>query len=178
VSQSQSPAPESHSDPSRTTTSHTHRSVAIPAVVVGRKALDQSGDLGADPRPSCAVGVGPLLCYQAAVPAQEGAGVTSRRGRSPVGRRWISAASTARSAQSRRGRGLVPSSTATSCSSTKISQVYGVGPVIAAIVPGATTDASRFVGRDHPVPLPGHPRACTTTARSPKARHLRKHSAR
>src|SRR5882672_5656796 len=45
-----------------------------PAVVLGGEPLDERGDLGADRRPSCPVGVGPLAGDQAAVPAQDGAG--------------------------------------------------------------------------------------------------------
>jgi hypothetical protein len=36
--------------------------------------FDQSGDLGADPRPSCPVRVGPVAGDQTAVPTQDGAG--------------------------------------------------------------------------------------------------------
>ena len=45
-----------------------------PAVVLGGEPLDQRGDLGADRRPSCPVGVGPLPGGQAAVPPQDDAG--------------------------------------------------------------------------------------------------------
>ena len=89
-----------------------------PAVVLGGEPFDQRGDLGADRRPSCPVGVGPLPGDQAAVPAQDGSGVTSRCIRSLAGRSRISVARTARSAQSSRGRGLARRSTATSCRST------------------------------------------------------------
>jgi hypothetical protein len=92
-----------------------------PAVVLGGEPRDQRGDLGADWRPSCLVGVGPLPGNQAAVPAQDGAGVTSRCIRSLAGRIRISVARTARSAQSSRGRGWVRRSTATSCRSTSSS---------------------------------------------------------
>ena len=92
-----------------------------PAVVLGGEPLDQRGDLGADRRPSCPVGAGPLAGDQAAVPAQDGSGVTSRCIRSRVGRSRISAARTARSAQSSRGRELARRSTATSCRSTSSS---------------------------------------------------------
>jgi hypothetical protein len=67
------------------------------------------------------VRVGPVAGDQAAVPAQDGAGVTSRWARSCAGRSRVSAVRTARSAQSRRGRGLVRRSTATSCRSTSSS---------------------------------------------------------
>jgi len=43
-----------------------------PAVVLGGEPLDERGDLGADGRPSCPVGAGPLAGDQAAVPAQDG----------------------------------------------------------------------------------------------------------
>jgi hypothetical protein len=45
-----------------------------PAAVLGGETLNERGDLGADRRPSRAVRVGLLLCDQAAVPAQDGAG--------------------------------------------------------------------------------------------------------
>jgi len=45
-----------------------------PAVVLGGEPFDQRGDLGADRRPSCPVGVGPLASDQAAVPPQDSAG--------------------------------------------------------------------------------------------------------
>jgi hypothetical protein len=44
-----------------------------PGAVLGGEALDQRGDLGADGRSSGAVGVGPSLSDQAAVPPQDGA---------------------------------------------------------------------------------------------------------
>ena len=92
-----------------------------PAVVVGGEPLDQSGDLGADWRPSCAMQVGPVAGDQAAVPAQDGAGGDQPVGSQLAGRSRVSAVRTARSAQSRRGRGLVRRSTATSCRSTSSS---------------------------------------------------------
>jgi hypothetical protein len=92
-----------------------------PAVILGGEPLDQRGDLGADRRPSYPVRVGPFTGDQAAVPTQDGAGVTSRCVRSRAGRSRISAARTARSAQSSRGRGWVRRSTATSCRSTRSS---------------------------------------------------------
>jgi hypothetical protein len=45
-----------------------------PAAVLGGETLDERGGLGADWRASRAVRVGLLLCDQAAVPAQDGAG--------------------------------------------------------------------------------------------------------
>jgi len=90
-----------------------------PAVVLGREPSGQRGDLGADRRPSCPVGAGPLAGDQAAVPAQMVPGVTSRCIRSRAGRSRIRAARTARSAQSSRDvRGCVRRSTETSCRST------------------------------------------------------------
>jgi DDE_Tnp_1-associated len=59
---------------------------------------------------------GALRCHRKTVP-----GVTSRCARRLMGRCWIKAASTARSAQSSRGRGWVRRSTATSCRSTSSS---------------------------------------------------------
>jgi hypothetical protein len=89
-----------------------------PAVALGGEPLDERGDLGADRRPSCPVRVGPLAvtrrrCQRRTVP-----GVTSRCARTLAGKSRISAARTARSAQSSRGRGWVRRSTATSCRST------------------------------------------------------------
>jgi hypothetical protein len=49
-------------------------SLVSPAVVLGGEPLDQSGDLGADRWPSCAVRVVPVAGDQAAVPPQDGAG--------------------------------------------------------------------------------------------------------
>ena len=92
-----------------------------PAVVLGGGPLDERGDLGADRRPSCPVRVGPLPGDQAAVPPQDGAGGDQPVHPQPCGRRRISAARTARSAQSSRGRGWVRRSTATSCRSTSSS---------------------------------------------------------
>jgi hypothetical protein len=92
-----------------------------PAVVVGGESFGQRGDLGADRRPSCPVRAGPLPGDQAAVPPQDGAGVTSRCIRSRAGRSRISAARTARSAQFSWDRGWVQRSMATSCRSTKSS---------------------------------------------------------
>jgi hypothetical protein len=83
--------------------------LVAPAVVLSGEPLDERGDLGADWGPSRPVRVGPLAGDQA-VP-----GVTSRCARSLPGRSRISAAITARSAQSSRGRGWVRRSTATSC---------------------------------------------------------------
>jgi hypothetical protein len=93
-------------------------------VVLGGEALDERGDLGADRRPSRAVRVGPLLSDQPAVPPRDGAWVTSRCARSLRDRCRISAARTARSAQSSRGWGLVRRSTATSCRSTSSSAFF------------------------------------------------------
>ena len=81
-------------------------SSCIPGAVLGGEPFDERGDLGADRRPSRPVRIGPLPGDTAAVPAQDGAGVTSRCIRSLAGRSRISAARTARSAQSGRGRGL------------------------------------------------------------------------
>jgi hypothetical protein len=67
--------------------------------------------LGAHRWASGVVKVGPLLSGQAAMPSQNGAGVTSRRACSRLGSCRISAASTARSAQSSRGRRLLRRST-------------------------------------------------------------------
>jgi|SRR5258705_12777521 len=55
-----------------------------PAVVLGGEPLDQRCDLGADRRPSCLVGEGPLAGDQAAVPAQDGA-ETAAPGRQAAG---------------------------------------------------------------------------------------------
>jgi hypothetical protein len=49
-------------------------SLVSPAVVLGGEQFDQRGDLGADRRPSCPVGVDPLAGDQAAVPPQDSAG--------------------------------------------------------------------------------------------------------
>ena len=49
-------------------------SLVSPAVVLGGEQFDQCGDLGADRRPSCPVGVGPLAGDQAAVLPQDSAG--------------------------------------------------------------------------------------------------------
>jgi hypothetical protein len=95
-----------------------------PAIVLRGEPLDERGDLGADWRPSRAVRIGPLPGDQAAVPAQKVPGVTSRCARNLPGRSRISAAITARSAQSSRGRGWVRRSTATSYRSTKISAFF------------------------------------------------------
>ena len=88
---------------------------------LGGEPLDERGDLGADWRSSCPVRAGPLAGDQAAMPVRTVPGVTSRCIRSVPGRSRISAARTARSAQSSRGRGLVRRSTATSCRSTRSS---------------------------------------------------------
>jgi hypothetical protein len=45
-----------------------------PRAVVGGELLDERGDLGADRRSSRVVRIGPLLCDQAAMPPQDGAG--------------------------------------------------------------------------------------------------------
>ncbi len=92
-----------------------------PAIVLRGEPLDERGDLGADWRPSRPVRIGPLPGDQAACQRRTVPGVTSRCGRSLPGRSRISAAITARSAQSSRGRGWVRRSTATSCRSTKSS---------------------------------------------------------
>ncbi len=73
-------------------------------------------------------------CHRRTVP-----GVTSRCARSLLGRCRISAASTARPAQSRRGLGLVRRSTATSCRSTSSS---------------AFVDADERPGQDKPASKP------------------------
>src|SRR6185437_15748365 len=49
-------------------------SLVSPAGVLGGEQFDQRGDLGADRRPSCPVGVGPLAGGEAAVPVQDSAG--------------------------------------------------------------------------------------------------------
>ncbi len=92
-----------------------------PAVVLGGEPLDQRGNLGADWRPSRPVRIGPLAGDQAAVPAQDGSGGDQPVRSQPAGRSRISAARTARSAQSSRGRGWARRSTATSCRSTSSS---------------------------------------------------------
>ena len=89
-----------------------------PAVVLGGEPPDEPSDLGADRRSSYVARIGPFLatsrrCHRRTVP-----GVTSQCARSFAGRYRISAAMTARSAQSSRGLGLVRRSTATSCRST------------------------------------------------------------
>ena len=97
-----------------------------PAIVRRGEPLDQPGDLGAGWRPSRPVRVGPLAvtrrrCQRRTVP-----GATSRCARSLAGRSRVGAARTARSAQSRRGRGLTRRSTATSCRSTSSSAFFDV----------------------------------------------------
>jgi hypothetical protein len=92
------------------------------AVVLGGESLDERGDLGADWRPSRPVRVGPLTGDQTAVPPQDGSGGDQPvRSQPSPGRSRISAAITARSAQSSRGRGLVRRNTATSCRRTSSS---------------------------------------------------------
>ena len=113
-----------------------------PAVVLGGKPFDQRGDLGADRRPSCPVGVGPLASNQTAVPAQDGPGVTSRCIRSLVGGSRTSAPRTARSAQSSRGRESARRSTATSCRSTSNSALA----IAAAHRTGRLLAPHRFMG--------------------------------
>jgi hypothetical protein len=67
------------------------------------------------------VRAGPLAGDQAAVPPQDGAGGDQPVHPQPCRKSRISAARTARSAQSSRGRGLVRRSTVTSCRSTSSS---------------------------------------------------------
>ena len=99
-----------------------------PAVVLGGEPLDERGDLGAGRRPSRPVRIGPLpgdqavtrrRCQRRTVP-----GVTSRCARSLAGRSRISAAITARSAQSSFGFGFCRRSTATSWRSTRSSASF------------------------------------------------------
>ena len=76
-----------------------------PAMVPGGEAPDQRGDLGTDQRPAGPARVGLLLSGQVTVPPRGTVpGVTSRCARSLLSRSAISAASTARPAQSSRGR--------------------------------------------------------------------------
>ena len=71
----------------------------------GGEAPDQRGDLGTDQRPAGPARVGLLLSGQVTVPPRGMvSGVTSRCARSLLSRSAISAASTARPAQSSRGR--------------------------------------------------------------------------
>ena len=102
-------------------------SLVSPAMVLDGEPLDERGDLGADRRPTPPMRVGPLPGDEASVPPQDGAWVTRRYARSFPGRSLISAARTARSAQSSRGRGLMRRSTATSCRSTSSSTFLEVG---------------------------------------------------
>jgi hypothetical protein len=92
-----------------------------PLRVLRRHPHDQRSEHVVDRWATGTVRVGPLAANEAAVPAQDRVGVTRRWQRSDRGSRWIRAANTARSAQSRRGRGLVRRSTATSCRSTSSS---------------------------------------------------------
>jgi hypothetical protein len=88
-----------------------------PAGVLGGEPPDERGDLGAGRRPSrwgqAHLRVTSRRCHRSTVP-----GVTSRCIRRLRGRSRISAARTARPAQSSCGRGPVRRSTATSCRST------------------------------------------------------------
>src|SRR3954470_16369423 len=86
-----------------------------PARALLRYLYDEPGEHFVDRWPAGPLRIGPSLAHEAAVPAQDG--VRSDQAMPPQawGSRRIRAASTARSAQSRRGRGWVRRSTATSC---------------------------------------------------------------
>jgi hypothetical protein len=73
------------------------------------------------------VRVGPLPCDEAAVPPEHGAGCDQPVLPQSWRRNRLSAARTARSAQSTRGRGVVRRSTATSCRSTSNSASLEAG---------------------------------------------------
>jgi len=98
-----------------------------PGGVLGGEPLDQRGDLGTDRRPARPVRIGPLPRAEAAVPPQHTAGCDQPVIRRLPGRSRISAARTARSAQSSRGLGVVRRSTATSCRSTSSSMSLEAG---------------------------------------------------
>ena len=98
-----------------------------PAVVLGGEPLDERRDLSTDRWASGPVRVGPFLSHQATMPSQDGAGRDQPVCLQPLGSCRISAASTARSAQSSRGRGLRRRRTATSCRSTSSSAFLDAG---------------------------------------------------
>ena len=88
--------------------------LVAPGRVLAGQPFDQRGDRVVDGWATGTVRVGPLLGHQAAVPPQDRGRGDQAMTAQHRGRRRISAANTARSAQSRRGLGLVLRSTATS----------------------------------------------------------------
>jgi hypothetical protein len=87
---------------------------AAPGRILPGKPLDQGGDGRVDWRTTACVRVGPFLGHQATMPAQDGGRGDQAVTAQVRERHRLSAASTARSAQSRRGLGFVLRSTATS----------------------------------------------------------------
>jgi hypothetical protein len=104
--------------------SPTRRDAGTGAGMNTAEALDQRGDLGADGRSSGAVRVGPFLSDQAVVPPQDGARRDQPVRPQPSGQVPDQRGQHARSAQSRRGLGLVRRSTATSCRRTSSSAFF------------------------------------------------------
>ena len=99
-----------------------------PRGVLGGESLDQRGDLGTDRRSARPVRIGPFPGDQAAVLPEHGAGCDQPgHVQALAGRSRISAARTARSAQSSRALGVARRSTATSCRSTSSSTSLEAG---------------------------------------------------